>query len=218
MNNDEYFSMVLADNNSLEHFGIPGMKWGQRRYQNEDGTYTEAGKERRNLGRAIKDRYDNYKERHKPVRKMTDQELQQRLNRARNEDQYKQLMAKNDPYISQIAGKAAKIVVGGILKTVSIPVKGLLKTSGNIILDGMKTVSKAGFQALAAEIKLTDIDRSSRKLKIMQNEEQMVGLRKKAERRQFEEEQRRNKANEMIRQVKQQRKANPNQKTFFLKG
>lgn len=214
MNNDEYFSMVLADNNSLEHFGIPGMKWGQRRYQNEDGTYTEAGKERRNLGRAIKDRYDNYKERHKPVRKMTDQELQQRLNRARNEDQYKRLMTQNDPTVSQ----RAKVVVGGILKVASIPVKKLLTTSGNIILDGMKTLSKAGFDALAAQIKLTDVERSGRKLKIMKNEEEMAGLQKKAKHRQFEEEQRRNKANEMIRQVKKQRRTNPDQKTFFLKG
>ena len=28
----------------LEHYGIPGMKWGVRRYQNEDGSLTEAGK------------------------------------------------------------------------------------------------------------------------------------------------------------------------------
>jgi len=30
----------------LEHFGILGQKWGIRRFQNEDGTLTEAGKER----------------------------------------------------------------------------------------------------------------------------------------------------------------------------
>ena len=30
----------------LAHHGIKGQKWGVRRYQNEDGTYTEAGLKR----------------------------------------------------------------------------------------------------------------------------------------------------------------------------
>lgn len=32
---------------SIEHSGILGMKWGQRRYQYRDGSWTEAGKARR---------------------------------------------------------------------------------------------------------------------------------------------------------------------------
>ena len=31
---------------SLQHWGIKGMKWGVRRYQNKDGTLTDAGKKR----------------------------------------------------------------------------------------------------------------------------------------------------------------------------
>ena len=32
--------------NYLEHFGVKGMRWGHRRYQNEDGTLTTAGRKR----------------------------------------------------------------------------------------------------------------------------------------------------------------------------
>jgi hypothetical protein len=37
---------VIILDNELQHFGIKGMKWGVRRYQNKDGSLTPAGKKR----------------------------------------------------------------------------------------------------------------------------------------------------------------------------
>lgn len=36
----------IIANGELYHHGVKGMKWGVRRYQNKDGTYTDAGKRR----------------------------------------------------------------------------------------------------------------------------------------------------------------------------
>lgn len=36
--------------NELAHYGVPGMHWGVRRYQNSDGSLTEAGKARYGQG------------------------------------------------------------------------------------------------------------------------------------------------------------------------
>lgn len=45
MTREEYYS-ALESSDYFEHHGIKGQKWGIRRYQNEDGTYTEEGKKR----------------------------------------------------------------------------------------------------------------------------------------------------------------------------
>jgi len=45
-NNKSKVCDVKMNNNSLSHYGIKGQTWGVRRFQNEDGTLTEAGKAR----------------------------------------------------------------------------------------------------------------------------------------------------------------------------
>lgn len=67
----------------LYHWGIKGQKWGVRRYQNEDGTLTEAGKARYNSDLTEKD-----------PKKMTDEDLRKSSQRIQAEQNYKMLRSK----------------------------------------------------------------------------------------------------------------------------
>lgn len=50
-----------SDGDELMHYGIKGQKWGVRRYQEENGTYTAAGRERYGKGDAGGDEKDKKK-------------------------------------------------------------------------------------------------------------------------------------------------------------
>lgn len=83
--------------NALEHYGVKGMKWGLRQYQNPDGTYTELGKKRRRVGyeKAEKEDEKNSKNEKdlsdekiggKAYKDMTRKELKEARKRARHNE------------------------------------------------------------------------------------------------------------------------------------
>lgn len=87
------------DNNELMHYGILGMKWGVRRYQNPDGSLTPEGKRRLAKKEAKKrkpseDYLKTKDARTKKAYELSDAELRELNNRLNLERNYNDLTRK----------------------------------------------------------------------------------------------------------------------------
>lgn len=105
--------MQYMTEQELYHHGILGQKWGVRRYQNQDGSYTAAGKERygiedgkrrslKSYALEYKDRMDN-KSRYKRIKKnqnldtMSYEEMKRLNDREQLKGQIQWQQKQNDP-------------------------------------------------------------------------------------------------------------------------
>ena len=127
------------DNNELIHWGVKGMKWGVRRYQNKDGSLTPAGKKR----------YDRDYE--GQARMMSDAELRSQINRMNLEKRYMDLSRTQKTGASKVLDTTDKAAsVGSNVNTLRTNAHTFSKhkdpwmgTKGEITGNSLNVVSKS---------------------------------------------------------------------------
>lgn len=99
--------MECKKTEELTHHGIPGMKWGIRRYQHKDGSLTPAGRKRvdklqteyksltgKRLGKKPISKSVEKTNKPKRIKDMSDEELRTKINRMENEKRYATLQVE----------------------------------------------------------------------------------------------------------------------------
>ena len=136
--------IVDADKTTLEHWGIKGMKWGIRRFQNKDGSLTAAGRKRYNdsaeggkstsasnkskssgKSSSSSKSSSSLEEKEDPVIKkkpseMTDAELNAAINRMQLEKRYMDLLPK-EPAPTPKQKSAVSRFISSAMKDVVLP-------------------------------------------------------------------------------------------------
>ena len=139
----------------LYHHGVPGQRWGFRRYQNPDGTLTPAGRRRANklaekyakvTGKKliVKKRsvQGNEKQKPKTISEMSDQEIQAKINRMRLEDTYMSMIASRAPKPQVSRGKRfinnikRNVIAPALVDAGTTLLGNLIKKKGNDLIYG----------------------------------------------------------------------------------
>lgn len=123
-----YVGKIVCMPSDIRHFGIKGMRWGVRRWQNDDGTLTDAGKAR-------------YAERtgKRDARDMSDRELQNAVQRLRNEREYNNLIKELYPSKIKKGAKAVGKILSIVGNKVIVPaIESAAKAAGKALVEAAK--------------------------------------------------------------------------------
>ncbi len=136
--------------NVLAHYGIRGMKWGVRRYQNKDGSLTAAGKKRYSddgKATATPKSTTSSSSGRKKVSEMTDDELNRAVRRLQLEQQYRQLnpekISAGQKFVNKVANDvlipaATTVARNAVQKVLQDAFSKALKTDVKIDNDNKK--------------------------------------------------------------------------------
>lgn len=137
----EYYTY---NNDELTHWGIKGMRWGIRRFQNKDGSLTPAGKKRRaklegeleQLGGSSKKSDSEATPRKKTASEMTDDELDRAITRARKEDEYRRLRPEPVSKPKLMSRLVDEVLVPSAINSGKKLLEDALKEAGSNLLKG----------------------------------------------------------------------------------
>ena len=132
----------------LAHHGILGMKWGKRRFQNEDGSLTPEGRARY----SDKDEKDNSKKepesstwKSSDAKYLSDEELNRRNSRLQREQQYQNLTEPRAAKVRKwIASTASTILVASLIGAAKGAMSNNYGVAINSGIEKIKAFAKSG--------------------------------------------------------------------------
>lgn len=153
----------------LIHYGVRGMKWGVRRYQNKDGSLTPAGRKRArqkdsDSKKSTSKKTETSEPKKKSVSEMSDDELRQTVNRIRLEREYNSLtpaeISRGKVFVSKMLNEAIQPALVSATKQVLTDY--LTKTARDAM--GLNDKSKDTTESLRKEVTKLNLQKQKNEL------------------------------------------------------